>query len=98
MLEGRMQMVEYMRDMVKSRLDFNQSKKEFRDSMAQIGGKGMADDIIEKTLSDKQFGSVVPESVTEQDLLEVEQMIKNMQTKDGRKMNASGGVASMLGE
>ena len=98
MLEGRMQMVEYMRDMVKSRLDFNQSKKEFRDSMAQIGGKGMADDIIEKTLSDKQFGSVVPESVTEQDLLEVEQMIKNMQTKDGRKMNASGGIASMLGE
>ena len=98
MLEGRMQMVEYMRDMVKSRLDFNQSKKEFRDSMAQVGGKGMADDIIEKTLSDKQFGSVVPESVTEQDLLEVEQMIKNMQTKDGRKMNASGGVASMLGE
>ena len=98
MIEGRTQMVEFMRDMVRSRLDFNQSKKEFRDSMAQIGGKGMADDIIEKTLSDKQFGSVVPESVTEQDLLEVEQMIKNMQTKDGRKMNASGGIASMLGE
>jgi hypothetical protein len=49
-------------------------------------------------LSDKQFGSVVPESVTEQDFLEIEQMIKNMQTKDGRKMNASGGIASMLGE
>ena len=98
LIEGRTQMVEFMRDMVRSRLDFNKTKKEFRDSMAQIGGKGMADDIIEKTLGDKQFGSVVPESVTEQDLLEVEQMIKNMQTKDGRKMNASGGIASMLGE
>ena len=73
-------------------------KKEFRDAMAKVGGKGMADDIIEKSLSDKQFGSVVPESVTEQDFLEIEQMIKNMQTKDGRKMNASGGIASMLGE
>ena len=91
-------MVENMRDMVRSRLDFNERKKEFRDAMAKVGGKGMADDIIEKTLSDKQFGSVVPESVTEQDFLEIEQMIKNMQTKDGRKMNASGGIAGMLGQ
>ncbi len=98
LMEGRTQMVENMRDMVRSRLDFNERKKEFRDAMAKVGGKGMADDIIEKTLSDKQFGSVVPESVTEQDFLEIEQMIKNMQTKDGRKMNASGGIASMLGE
>ena len=98
LMEGRTQMVENMRDMVRSRLDFNERKKEFRDAMAKVGGKGLADDIIEKTLSDKQFGSVVPESVTEQDFLEIEQMIKNMQTKDGRKMNASGGIASMLGE
>ena len=98
LIEGRTQMVENMRDMVRSRLDFNERKKEFRDAMAKVGGKGMADDIIEKSLSDKQFGSVVPESVTEQDFLEIEQMIKNMQTKDGRKMNASGGIASMLGE
>ncbi len=98
LIEGRTQMVENMRDMVRSRLDFNERKKEFRDAMAMVGGKGMVDDIIEKTLSDKQFGSVVPESVTEQDFLEIEQMIKNMQTKDGRKMNASGGIASMLGE
>jgi hypothetical protein len=98
LMEGRTQMVENMRDMVRSRLDFNERKKEFRDAMAKVGGKGMADDIIEKSLSDKQFGSVVPESVTEQDFLEIEQMIKNMQTKDGRKMNASGGIASMLGE
>ena len=98
LMEGRTQMVENMRDMVRSRLDFNERKKEFRDAMAKVGGKGLADDIIEKTLSDKQFGSVVPKSVTEQDFLEIEQMIKNMQTKDGRKMNASGGIASMLGE
>ena len=98
MQEGRTQIIENMRDMVRSRLDFNERKKEFRDAMAKVGGKGMADDIIEKTLSDEQFGSVVPKSVTEQDFLEIEQMIKNMQTKDGRKMNASGGIASMLGE
>ena len=93
-----MQVIENIRDMVKGRLDFNKSKEEFRKSMGAYGMKGMADDLIEKTLSDKQFGSVVPKSVTERDFLEIEQMIKNMQTKDGRKMNASGGIAGMLGQ
>jgi len=98
LMEARMQVIENIRDMVKGRLDFNKSKEEFRKSMGDYGMKGMADDLIEKTLSDKQFESVVPKSVTERDFLEIEQMIKNMQTKDGRKMNASGGLAGMLGQ
>ena len=98
MQEGRMQMIENMRDMVRSRLDFNKTKEEFRKSMGDYGMKGMADDLIEASMGEKQMGFVVPKSVTEQDFLEIEQMIKNMQTKDGRKMNASGGIAMMLGE
>ena len=98
MQEGRMQMIENMRDMVRSRLDFNKRKEEFRKSMGDYGMKGMADDLIEASMGEKQMGFVVPKSVTEQDFLEIEQMIKNMQTKDGRKMNASGGIAMMLGE
>ena len=98
MQEGRMQMIENMRDMVRTRLDFNKRKEEFRKSMGDYGMKGMADDLIEASMGEKQMGFVVPKSVTEQDFLEIEQMIKNMQTKDGRKMNASGGIAMMLGE
>ena len=98
MQEGRMQMIENMRDMVRTRLDFNKRKEEFRKSMADYGMKGMADDLIEASMGEKQMGFSVPKSATEQDFLEIEQMIKNMQTKDGRKMNASGGIASMLGE
>jgi hypothetical protein len=98
MQEGRMQMIENMRDMVRTRLDFNKRKEEFRKSMGDYGMKGMADDLIEASMGEKQMGFAVPKSATEQDFLEIEQMIKNMQTKDGRKMNASGGVASMLGE
>ena len=98
MQEGRMQMIENMRDMVRTRLDFNKRKEEFRKSMSDYGMKGMADDLIEASMGEKQMGFSVPKSATEQDFLEIEQMIKNMQTKDGRKMNASGGIASMLGE
>jgi hypothetical protein len=98
MQEGRMQMIENMRDMVRTRLDFNKRKEEFRKSMGDYGMKGMADDLIEASMGEKQMGFSVPKSATEQDFLEIEQMIKNMQTKDGRKMNASGGIASMLGE
>ena len=39
LIEGRTQMVENMRDMVRSRLDFNERKKEFRDAMAKVGEK-----------------------------------------------------------
>lgn len=42
---------------------------------------------------------IVPRNVGDQDILQMEQMIKNMKTKDkGRKLNATGGLASMLGE
>jgi hypothetical protein len=39
----------------------------------------------------------VPGGTTSDDLLMMEQIIKNLQMKD-RKLNASGGLAGMLGE
>jgi hypothetical protein len=42
---------------------------------------------------------IVPRNVGDRDILKMEQMIKNMEIKDkGRKLNATGGLASMLGE
>jgi hypothetical protein len=40
---------------------------------------------------------VTPGGTTADDLLMMEQIIKNLQMKD-RKLNASGGLAGMLGE
>ena len=42
---------------------------------------------------------IVPRNVGDRDILQMEQMIKNMEIKGkGRKLNATGGLASMLGE
>jgi hypothetical protein len=42
---------------------------------------------------------IVPRDVADKDILQMEQMIKNMETKGkGRKLNATGGLATMLGE
>ena len=43
------------------------------------------------------FKSPVPAGAGEKDVMMMEQLIKNLQTK-GRKENASGGLAGMLGE
>jgi len=42
---------------------------------------------------------IVPRNIRDKDILQMEQMIKNMETKGkGRKLNATGGIATMLGE
>jgi len=41
---------------------------------------------------------IVPRNIADEDILQMEQMIKNMKTKDNRQLNATGGIASMLGE
>ena len=41
---------------------------------------------------------IVPRNIADEDILQMEQMIKNMKTKDNRQLNAKGGIASMLGE
>ena len=43
------------------------------------------------------FKSPVPTGTTKDDVMMMEQLIKNLKTKD-REVNASGGLAGMLGE
>ena len=88
-LEKRIEQTENFRDMMESRVKFNQS--------IQQGKKTGMPDIFD--FMDKSFtkGSPVPKNVTEKDVLQMEQMIKNMEMK-GRKPNAKGGLAKLLGE
>jgi len=89
MKRGRIDMFKNWIDMAKTRLE---SLKNIRE-----GIKTPAKPIYEhlKKIVDKE--SVVPGNVTQQQILQAEQVLKNILTK-GRKLHASGGVAGMLGE
>jgi hypothetical protein len=52
-------------------------------------------EMLEKT--SPGYGTV-PRNISDADMLQMEQMIKNMKTKDNRQLNATGGLANLLGE
>ena len=89
---ARLKQVKNFRDMMQSRLDFNKSIQ--KGKAIDDKGTGMSE-IFD--LLDKDFGkrTAVPKNITEEDILQMEQMIKNMEMK-GRKPNAAGGLAGQL--
>ena len=87
MKAGRIEMFENWVDMAKTR-------KEFLKNIEQ-GKKTPAAPVFEHL--EKSFKSPVPSGVTDKDILQGEFILKNLKTK-GRKLNASGGLAGMLGE
>ena len=87
MQASRVEQFENLRDMVKSRQEFDRSAEAL---------KKMGMDISDTTLP-LMKKAVTPGGTTADDLLMMEQVIKNLQMKD-RKLNASGGLAGMLGE
>ena len=87
MKKGRIEMFENWVEMAKTR-------KAFLENIEQ-GKKTPAAPIFEHL--EKSFKSPVPPGVTDKDILQGEFILKNLKTK-GRKLNASGGLAEMLGE
>jgi len=77
---------------MQSRVKFNQSIQQGKALDDQ--GAGMSDifDFMDESFTK---GSPVPRNVSEENVLQMEQMIKNMKTK-GRKLNAKGGLAGQL--
>ena len=92
----RIEMVENVRDMIQSRLAFNKSKADLAASMNKAS-PGYGDAAVKMMFPEGSFKSPVPAGAGEKDVMMMEQLIKNLQTK-GRKENASGGLAGMLGE
>jgi len=92
----RIEMVENVRDMIQSRLAFNKSKADLAASMNKAS-PGYGDQAVKMMFPEGSFKSPVPAGAGEKDVMMMEQLIKNLQTK-GRKENASGGIARMLGE
>ena len=87
MQSRRVEQFENLRDMVKSRQEFDRSAEALKKM-----GMDISDTML--PLMDK---AVTPGGTTADDLLMMEQVIKNLRMKD-RKLNASGGLAGMLGE
>ena len=87
MQASRVEQFENLRDMVKSRQEFDRSAEAL---------KKMGMDISD-TMLPLMNKAVAPSGTTADDLLMMEQVIKNLRMKD-RKLNASGGLAGMLGE
>ena len=91
-VNNRIEQVENIKEMIESRLRFNQSIQQGKSLDDQ--GTGMSDifDFMEKNFTKD---SPIPKDVSKTDVLQMEQMIKNMKTK-GRKLNAKGGLAGQL--
>jgi antitoxin component of RelBE/YafQ-DinJ toxin-antitoxin module len=87
MQSRRVEQFENLRDMIKSRQEFDRSAEAL---------KKMGMDISD-TMLPLMNKAVTPGGTTADDLLMMEQVIKNLRMKD-RKLNASGGLAGMLGE
>ena len=87
MQASRVEQFENLRDMIKSRQEFDRSAEAL---------KKMGMDISD-TMLPLMNKAVTPGGTTADDLLMMEQVIKNLRMKD-RKLNASGGLAGMLGE
>ena len=87
MQEMRVEQFKNIRDMVENRQQFDKS----REALKKMGLN------ISDTVLQAETKAPVPGGTTPDDLLMMEQIIKNLQMKD-RKLNASGGLAGMLGE
>jgi hypothetical protein len=92
----RIEMVENVRDMIESRQAFDKSKDDLRKSM-NMASEGYGDEAVKMMFPEGSFKSPVPTGTTKDDVMMMEQLIKNLKTKD-REVNASGGLAGMLGE
>ena len=85
-------------DMAKSSMESDKNIQ----SMIDAGIKsGMSRESAEKLATGLRKAidveDVIPRNVTDETILDLEQMVKNLKTKD-RKLNATGGLAGMLGE
>jgi hypothetical protein len=96
MTEKRIELMDTVKEMIASRQGFEKSKADLAASMNKAS-PGYGDKAVEMMFPPGSFKSPVPAGSGQKDVMMMEQLIKNLKTKD-RQLNASGGVAYMLGE
>ena len=93
--KSKIEQLENFKGMFESKVKFNQSIKQGK--ALDDGGTGMSDIF---SYMDESFSkrSPVPRNVNEEDVLSMEQLIKNQTIKDdSRKLNAQGGLNYLMG-
>ena len=96
MTEKRIELMDTVKNMIVTRQGFEKSKDDLRKSM-NMASEGYGDKAVKMMFPEDKFPSPVPAGSGQKDVMMMEQLIKNLKTKD-RQLNASGGVAYMLGE
>ena len=89
---ARLKQVKNFINMMQNRLDFNKAIQQGKAVDDKGTGMSKIFDLLEEDFGKKV---AVPKNITEKDILEMEQIIKNMRMK-GRKLNAAGGLAGQL--
>ena len=87
---GYKEYYENIADMMKTRFDFQKNVEGGKTTPAKELFES-----LEKTMDEQSY---VPKTVTQDDIAKTELMIKNKFFGKGRKANATGGLATMLGE
>jgi hypothetical protein len=90
MKANRLEGVEIWKDLMSSQQDLVKNVEAGKNTPAA----GLFEE-LEKT--SPGYGTV-PRNISDADILQMEQMIKNMKTKGNRQLNAMGGLANLLGE
>jgi hypothetical protein len=96
MTEKRIELMDTVKNMIVTRQNFEKSKADLAAGMNKAS-PGYGDKTVQMMFPEKLFPSPVPAGSGQKDVMMMEQLIKNLKTKD-RQLNASGGVAYMLGE
>jgi hypothetical protein len=90
MKDQRLEGVEIWRDLMSSQQEMTRN--------IDAGKNTPAAELFEMLEKTSPGYGTVPRNISDADMLQMEQMIKNMKTKDNRQLNAKGGLANLLGE
>ena len=90
MKANRLEGVEIWRDLMSSQQEMTRN--------IDAGKNTPAAELFEMLEKTSPGYGTVPRNISDADMLQMEQMIKNMKTKDNRQLNATGGLANLLGE
>jgi hypothetical protein len=90
MKDQRLEGVEIWRDLMSSQQEMTKN--------IDAGKNTPAAELFEMLEKTSPGYGTVPRNISDADMLQMEQMIKNMKTKDNRQLNAKGGLANLLGE
>ena len=93
MKTNRIAMFENLVEMAKSKKSYEKSIKDLSEEFSKKGLKG--DEYVDMMFKD-QFKSPVPHGVTDEQILQGEQLLKNLKT-EGRPLNATGGRVPLAG-